>query len=136
LLPAGGVQRGRALFLLVADLLEVVLPYHAPSISLLGFFGRNTEIGGMSLVRVHFFDIAVGCEVVIAALVLLGQRWLALATVVAGSVLSLTVFSQWIDWIPRPLQLLTAAAYLLTAARRPRTWPCSSGRPCWSPAWR
>lgn len=104
------------LFVLAADLLEVVLPYHVPSTSLLGFFGRNTEIGGMSLVRLHFFDIAVGCEVVIAALVLLRLRWLALATVVAGSALSLTVFSHWIDWIPGPLQLLTAAAYLLTAA--------------------
>jgi len=103
------------LFLLVADLLEVVLPYHAQSRSLLGFFGRNTEIGGMSLVRVHFFDIAVGCQVVIAALVLLGLRWLSLAAL-AASAWSLAVFSYWIDWIPRPLQLLAAAACLLTAA--------------------
>jgi hypothetical protein len=103
------------LFLLAADLLEVVLPYHVPATSLMGFFGRSTEIGGMALVRVHFFDIAVGCEVVIAALVLLGLRWLALAAVVAGSVLSLTVFSGS-AWIPGPLQALTAAACLLTAA--------------------
>ena len=102
------------LFLLVADLLEVVLPYHAPSISLLGFFGRNTEIGGMSLVRVHFFDIAVGCQVIIAVLVLLGLRWLALAAV-AASAGCLAAFSQWINWIPFPLQVLTAAGYLLTA---------------------
>jgi hypothetical protein len=103
------------LFLLVADLLEVVLPLHVPSGSLLGFFGSNAEIGGMSLVRVHFFDIAVGCQVVIAALVLLGLRWLSLAALVA-SAWSLAVFSHWIGWIPHPLQLLTAPAYLLTAA--------------------
>jgi len=103
------------LFLLVVDLLEVVLPLHVPQTYLLGFFGSNTEIGGMSLVRVHFFDIAVGCQVVIAALVLLGLRWLSLAAL-AASAWSLAVFSYWIDWIPRPLQLLAAAAYLLTAA--------------------
>lgn len=103
------------LFLLVADLLEVVLPYHVPRASLLGFFGRGTEIGGMALVRVHFFDIAVGCQVVIAALVLLGLRWLALAAVAAAAG-CLVAFSQWIPGIPRPLQLLTAGAYLLTAA--------------------
>jgi len=108
------------LFLLVADVLEVVLPYRVPMRSrispfLLRFVGRHPEVGGLALLRVHFFDIAVGCEVIIAVLILLGLRWLALAAI-AGAVAYLAVASQWISWIPYPLQLLTATAYILTAA--------------------
>jgi hypothetical protein len=107
------------LFLLVADILEVAVPYRTQVRAgfpfLLRVFGRHPEVGGLSLLRVTFFDIAVGCQVLIAVLVLLGLRWVALA-VIAGAVGYLAVASQWIDWIPRPLQLLTAAAYLLTAA--------------------
>jgi hypothetical protein len=107
------------LFLLAADILEVVLPYRVPVtarfIPLSQSLGRHPEIGGLSLTRLPFFDIAVGCQVIIAVLVLLGLRWLALG-VIAASTGYLAVASQWIDWIPRPLQLLTAAAYLLTAA--------------------
>jgi len=107
------------LFLLVADILEVAVPYRIQirggNPFLLRFFGGHSEVGGLSLLRVTFFDIAVGCQVIIAVLILLGLRWLALAAI-AGSVAYLAVASQWIDWIPRPLQLLTAAAYILTAA--------------------
>jgi hypothetical protein len=107
------------LFLLVADILEVAVPYRMQVRSgvpfLLREFGRHPEVGGFSLLRVTFFDIAVGCQVVIAVLVLLGLRWLALA-VIAGAVAYLAVASYWIDWIPYPLQLLTAGAYILTAA--------------------
>ena len=107
------------LFLLAADILEVALPYRVPavrgSLLLRQFAGRHPEIGGLSLLRVTFFDIAVGCQVIIAVLILLGLRWLALAAI-AASAGYLAVASQWIDWIPHPLQLLTAGAYILTAA--------------------
>jgi hypothetical protein len=107
------------LFLLVADVLEVALPYRvhmrAGDPFLMRLFGRHPEVGGISLLRVTFFDIAVGCQVIIAVLILLGLRWLALAAI-AASAGYLAVASHWIDWIPRPLQLLTAGAYILTAA--------------------
>jgi hypothetical protein len=103
------------LFLLAADILEVVLPYGMPVIAPFPFLLRGFGIGGLSLLRIPFFDIAVGCQVIIAALVLLGLRWLAVAAI-GASAGYLAVASQWIDWIPRPLQLLTAAAYILTAA--------------------
>jgi len=107
------------LFLLVADILEVALPYRlhvrAGDPFLMRVFGGHLEVGGLSLLRVTFFDIAVGCQVIIAVLVLLGLRWLALAAV-AASAGYLVAFSQWIGWVPRPLQLVTAAAYLLIAA--------------------
>jgi hypothetical protein len=107
------------LFLLAADVLEVVLPYRVPVTArfpfLLRGFGRTPVIGGLSLLRIPFFDIAVGCQVIIAALVLLGLRWLAVAAI-GVSAGYLAVASQWIDWIPHPLQLLTAAGYILTAA--------------------
>jgi len=107
------------LFLLVADVLEVAVPYRprvrAGDPFLLRFFGRHPEVGGLSLLRVTFFDIAVGCQVIIAVLILLGLRWVALA-VIAASAGYLAVASRWIDWIPYPLQLLTVGGYLLTAA--------------------
>ena len=107
------------LFLLAADVLEVVVPYRVPVTARLPFllrgFGGTPVIGGLSLLRIPFFDIAAGCQVIIAALVLLGLRWLAVAAI-GVSAGYLAVASQWIDWIPRPLQLLTAAGYILTAA--------------------
>jgi hypothetical protein len=106
------------LFLLAADVLEVVLPYRVSGSTRFPFLqhllGRQPEIGGLALFRMPFV-IAVGCQAIIAALILLGLRWLALAAIAAGASY-LAVASQWIDWMPRPLQLLTAGAYLLTAA--------------------
>jgi hypothetical protein len=107
------------LFLLAADVLEVVFPYRVPVTralpGLLASIGRHPEVGGLSLLRVPFFGIAVGCQVIIAVLILLGLRWLALAAIAACAG-SLFAASHWIDWVPHPLQLLTAAGYLLTAA--------------------
>jgi hypothetical protein len=107
------------LFLLAADVLEVALPYRLPAARqfpvLRHLLARHPEVGGVSLLQGHFFDIAVGCQVIIAVLILLGLRWLALAAI-AGCAGYLAVASQLIDWIPRPLQLLTAGAYILTAA--------------------
>jgi hypothetical protein len=104
------------LFLLAADVVEVALPYRVRLTDrFLPPLGGDPEFGGLSLLRVHFFDIAVGCQVIIAVLVLLGLRWAALAAI-GASAAYVAVASTWIDWIPHPLQLLTASAYLLTAA--------------------
>jgi hypothetical protein len=105
------------LFLLAVDILQVALPYHLPAGPLLPrvFEGRHLEIGGLSLVRLHFFDIAVGCEVIVAALVLLGQRLLALLAIPA-TVIYWAASSWWIPWMPYPLQLISAGVFLLEMA--------------------
>jgi hypothetical protein len=104
------------LFLLVVDILEVALPFRLPPETRSAFFarllGRHPEIGGLSLFHLSGFGIAVGCQVVIAALVLLGLRRLALAAIAASVV-------YWIVaryWIPAPLLLLTSSVYILVAA--------------------
>jgi hypothetical protein len=103
------------LFLLAVDVLQVALPYHMPAGPfVLRVFGPR-EIGGVSLLRLHFFDIAVGCEVIVAALVLLGQRLLALLAIPA-SVIYWAASSWWIPWMPYPLQLITAGVFLLEMA--------------------
>ena len=104
------------LFLIAADILHVALPYHFPANpAVLRVFGPHREIGGMSLLRLHFFDIAVGCEVVIAALVLLGQRLLALLAIPA-TVIFWAASSWWIPALPYPLQLITAGVFVLEMA--------------------
>ena len=104
------------LFLLAADILQVALPYHLPaSPFLVRPFGPDREIGGLSLLRLHFFDIAFGCEVIVAALVLLGQRLLALLAIPA-SVIYWAASSWWIPWMPYPLQLITAGVFLVEMA--------------------
>jgi hypothetical protein len=102
------------LFLLAAGILQVVLPYRPPR-SAVPLFTGNPEIGGVALLRVHFFDISVGVEVIIAVLVLLGLRWLALLAI-SGAIVYVAVSSTWIDWIPYPLQLITAGVLLLEFA--------------------
>jgi hypothetical protein len=104
------------LFLLAADILQVALPYHVPADPfLVRLFGPHREIGGLSLLRLHFFDIAVGCEVIVAALVLLGQRMLALLAIPAV-VIYWAVSSWWIPWMPYPLQLISVGVFLLEMA--------------------
>jgi hypothetical protein len=104
------------LFLLAVGVLQVALPYHLPADPfVLRVFGPHREIGGMALLRLHFFDIAVGCEVIVAALVLLGQRLLALLAIPA-SVIYWAASSWWIPWMPYPLQLVTAGVFLLEMA--------------------
>jgi len=103
------------LFLLAADILEVALPYRPPGTALVvRMFGSNYQIGGPSLLSLHFFDIAVAGQVIVAALVLLGLRRVALIAM-AASVLYLIVARHWIDWIPYPLQVLTTSVYMLEA---------------------
>lgn len=69
------------LFLLVVDILYVALPYHLPPGNQ-QFFGYP-PLSGPFLLQSPGFDFAVGCQVIIAALVLLGLRRIALAATTA-----------------------------------------------------
>jgi hypothetical protein len=104
------------LFLLVADILEVALPYRLRPDNrfppLAGVISRHSQVGGLSLLSNPGFDIAVGGQVIVAALVLLSLRRMALAAM-AASVLYWIVARYW---IPDPLQLLCTSVYLLEAA--------------------
>jgi hypothetical protein len=102
-------------FLVAASVLEVALPYRLPPARtpLLGrALGEHPQIGGLPLLHQASFDIALGGQVIVAALVLLGLRRLALAAIIAY-VVYWTVASYW---IPDPLQLLSTSVYMLTAA--------------------
>ncbi len=107
------------LFLLVADILEVALPYHLPPTTRYGLIarmlGRHVRIGGLPLFSQPFFDIAVGCQVIVSALVLLALRRLALAALAAAAVYWI-VARHSVSWIPYPVQLLSAGVYILEAA--------------------
>jgi hypothetical protein len=106
------------LFLLLADVLVVALPYRLRPVGRLGFvraFGSHPEIGGPGLLRQPIFDVTVGLGVLLAILVLLGLRWMALAALAASAVFWVAA-RQMIPWIPYPLQLLTAGGYLLETA--------------------
>jgi hypothetical protein len=101
--------------LLLATVLEVAVPYHLPSPSPryprpLPPWLSFSEIGGLRLLTVPGFDITLGCLAVIAALVLLGMRWPAVAAI-AGTA------AYWIGSggipLPFPLQGLSVAVYLL-----------------------
>jgi len=100
------------LLLLAAAALEVALPYRPQTPMVARVFGSNFQIGGLSLFHFSGFGIAVAGLVVIAALVLLGLRWLALAAV-AGSAVYWYLASYW---IPEPLQVLTTSVFMLEAA--------------------
>jgi hypothetical protein len=110
-------------FLVMVAVLEVAVPYYVPTSGLpRGFLvalGRHPEIGGLSLLRVPFFDVAVGIQIVVAALALLGRRRLALiamAVSVAYWVVYWIVFVYGISSVPDAMQLLTASAYLIGGA--------------------
>ena len=106
------------LFLLLADVLVVALPYRLRPVGRFRFvrtFGSHPEIGGLSLLRQPIFDVTVGLGVLVAILVLLGLRWMALAAMAAAAVYWVAA-RQMIPWIPYPLQLLTAGGYLLETA--------------------
>ena len=106
------------LFLLLANILVVALPYRLRPVGRFGFvrtFGSHPEIGGLSLLRQPIFDVTVGLGVLVAILVLLGLRWMALAALAASAVYWVAA-RQMVPWIPYPLQLLTAGGYLLETA--------------------
>ena len=102
------------LFLLAADVLQVVLPYRPPRSPFL-FSPASLESGGVALLRVHFFDIWAGMGVILAVLVLLGLRWLALLAIPVMLVY-FAVSNTWLHWIPDPLVLITAGVLLLEFA--------------------
>jgi hypothetical protein len=100
------------LFLLVIDALEVALPYRPPENVFSRAFGASQQIGGLSLLSQRGFELAAGGQVIIAVLVLLGLRRLALAAIAAAAIF-------WIVtpyWIPEPLQLFSTGVYLLGGA--------------------
>jgi hypothetical protein len=69
------------LLLLLASILEVAVPYRLPTPAGIPVWARmlprHREIGGLHLLSLPAFGIALACQAVIAALVLLGLRWLA-----------------------------------------------------------
>jgi hypothetical protein len=107
------------LFLVVVAVLQVAVPYQVPPGSLPFAVLGGHEIGGLSLLRVPFFDVAVCLQIVVAVFALIGWRRLTLIAM-AASVLYWIVY--WrvggfgIPSVPDALQLLTAGAYLLGAA--------------------
>jgi hypothetical protein len=107
---------GGPLLLLLATILEVALPYRMPLAArvpgLAPFLGAHPEIGGLHVLSSQRFDIALGCQVVIATLVLLGLRWAALAAI-AGSAVCWIV---GLYAVPDLLQVLSASVYMLAAA--------------------
>jgi len=103
-------------FLVTASVLEVALPYRLPrptrSSILARVLGEHPQIGGLTLLHQPDFLIAVGGQAIVAALVLLGLRRVALVAIVAYA-------GYWYQaryWIPDPLQLLSASVCMLTAA--------------------
>ena len=108
-------------FLVIVAVLEVAVPYHLPpqgGIPILPARGRH-EIGGLSLLSLPFFDIAVCLQVIVAAFALLGWRRLtltAMGTSVLYWILYWVVYVYGISGVSDALQLLTASAYLLGAA--------------------
>jgi hypothetical protein len=104
------------LFLLAVDLFEVALPYQLPTGQLPSGAQRIIQgppLSGLSLLQSPGFDFAAGGQMIIAALVLLGRRRMALAATV--------VFAfYWIagkNAFPVPLvDLLATSVCLLEAA--------------------
>lgn len=118
-------------FVVIVAILEVAVPYHLPRGSqpnpfipfLDRMLGWRPEIGGLSLLGVAFFDVAVGLQLIVAGCALLGRRRLTLVAM-AAFVLYWAVFGYANHaafrygnlWVPDALQLLAAGAYLLGTA--------------------
>jgi len=95
------------------------VPYRLPPESRLLVVRGWHEIGGLSLLGVPFFDIAVCLQVVVAVLALLGWRRLTLIAMAASVLYWIfywRIFVYGISSVPDALQLLAAGAYLLGAA--------------------
>jgi hypothetical protein len=108
-------------FLLAADALQVAFPCRyalsrlQPRLFSAGFLSRHDEVGGLSLLHLQLFQVAVGTQVVVAVLALLGMRWATLI-VLAASSLYWFAARQSVPAIPDPLQLLTTGIYVAEAA--------------------
>lgn len=111
-------------FLVIVAALEVALPYHlslprnhAGFIS--GWLARHPEVGGGSLLGATFFDVAIGIQIVVAALALLGRRRLALLGMLMSVIFWLAYWTTGrfgISSVLDALQLLTASGYLVGGA--------------------
>jgi hypothetical protein len=104
------------LLLLIATILEAAVPYRLhprPGTPIwTGVLSRHPEFGGLHLLSFPVFDIALICQGAIAALALLGLRWLALAAIAASA-------GCWIAGlylVPELLQVLSASVFILAGA--------------------
>ena len=111
------------LVLLSASVLEVALPYkfslaEPPARSpIVQGLGGTSGLGGVHLITqsglaARGFDEALGAQLVIAVLVVVGWRRLALGAVAASA--GYWIFSGY--WIPEPLQVLSTSIFILEAA--------------------
>jgi hypothetical protein len=103
------------LFLLTADLLQVVLPYRLPR-SPVPLSHVTLESSGAALLWIRAFDISAGLEVILAVLVLLGLRRLAALVVIPAILVCVARPSPLLYWIPDPLVTITAGVLLLEFA--------------------
>lgn len=108
-------------FLVVVAALEVAWPYHLslPRADAVGRLGRHPEVGGPPLLGATFFDVAIGIQIVVAALALLGRRRLALLGMLASVIFWLVYWTTGrfgISGVLDALQLLTASGYLIGGA--------------------
>ncbi|HET9895418.1 MAG TPA: hypothetical protein VFQ44_10835 [Streptosporangiaceae bacterium] len=110
------------LSVLAVALLEVAVPYRLPAPNrdprLFHFARAPRAIGGLPLLlHLPGLDIVLGCQVIIAVLVLLGRRRLALVTlaVAAGFWIATRYAGLSGLWLPDPLQVLTVIACMLEA---------------------
>jgi hypothetical protein len=104
--------------LLLATILEIAIPYRLGSAAagvrpiVARFLGAHQEIGGLHLLSSPPFVIALACQAVLAALVLAGQRWLALAAIAGTAGCWIANLYQ----VPELLQVLSASVFLLAGA--------------------
>lgn len=108
------------LFLLVVALLEAAVPYHLPPAhqdpALFRMPSAPRELGGLSLLNLSL-GVTLGCQVMVAALALLGLRRLALVPVAAAAGFWIATGYGNVSWawIPDQLQPLVASVLLLEA---------------------
>jgi hypothetical protein len=111
-------------FLVIVAALEVAWPDHLPVLRghaslVIGPPRRHPEVGGPSLLGATFFDVAIGIQIVVAALALLGRRRLALLGMLASVLFWLAYWTTGrfgISGVLDALQLLTASGYLIGGA--------------------
>ncbi len=133
------------LLVVVTGLLEVAVPYplpppnRNPALFSWSRFGLPAprELGGLPLLHSPGFDIAIGGQVIIVVMVLLGLRRLGLAVVAAAAAgfwLTAARVTLLGGGIPEPMWVLGAAAFPLEAAA---LIAAPGGRPVrWRLRWR
>lgn len=107
------------LFLLAADILDLALPYHLPLDTRIQFFSRPA--GGLWLIHLSGFATAVCCQMIVAALVLLGLRRMALAAAVVSVLywsVAISGYSALLEVIAASVGILEVAALIASAGPR------------------